>query len=74
MIYIKVSAPNDRNGNPRRCFVVIDQEGRLVEVIDEGYVGVSAVTKRWPNIKQSIQVNVTVNEYKKFIKVGLSDS
>jgi hypothetical protein len=41
-------AHNDRNGNPRRCYVVTDLDGRHVETIDEGYSGNAALYSRWP--------------------------
>jgi len=41
-------ADNDVNGNPRRCFIVIDRAGRLVEVLDEGYVGEGELHARYP--------------------------
>ena len=37
---------NDRNGNPRRLFVLID-EGQRVAVWDEGYLGHHAVPGVW---------------------------
>ena len=48
VVIIHAKADNDRNGNPRRCFVVLDHAGRLVETIDEGYSGTGELSMRWP--------------------------
>jgi hypothetical protein len=32
-------APNDTNGNPRRCALIFNAEGQVLDVIDEGYAG-----------------------------------
>ena len=39
MIYIQLAASNDTNGNPRRVFVLFNDNGEIKEVIDEGYSG-----------------------------------
>lgn len=36
-------AQNDANGNPRRAFLVLDDKGTLVTVIDEGLRGRGAL-------------------------------
>lgn len=48
VIALHLCAKNDVNGNPRRCFVVLDARGRTVETIDEGYAGEGALYSRWP--------------------------
>lgn len=35
---IKLNAGHDRNGNPRRCYVIMDDK-KIIDVIDEGYRG-----------------------------------
>lgn len=42
-VLIRLNASNDRNGNPRRCYVAINQSGDIVGVWDEGYKGYGAV-------------------------------
>ena len=37
------TAPNDRNGNPRRLWAVFTPAGQLVAAYDEGYEGSQAV-------------------------------
>ncbi len=43
MHVIKLNAGNDKNGNPRRCFVVFYDRGDINKVINEGYRGYSAL-------------------------------
>ena len=64
-----LSATNDRNGNPQRCFVVY-KKGDLMQqkypvvygVIDEGYSGMKFAKGRKISFLNS--VNVSVSEYK----------
>lgn len=73
IIYLHLCASNDRNGNPRRCFVVIDKYGSVIDVIDEGYSGKAAVTRKWPSVKEGPRINVPPKEYRSYLKFG-SDS
>lgn len=36
-------AKNDVNGNPRRVYVIRNEDGDIVATADEGYIGVAAV-------------------------------
>ena len=40
---IHVAAENDRNGNPRRAYMVYDDAGGYVGTVDEGYRGQGAL-------------------------------
>jgi hypothetical protein len=40
----KISVENDRNGNPRRGWMIYSAEGRYVGFADEGYRGWKALT------------------------------
>jgi hypothetical protein len=40
-------APNDHNGNPQRCYVLIDPDDVAVAAWDEGYLGDHAVPGWW---------------------------
>lgn len=42
---INLNAGNDVNGNPRRLLVIIDGAGSIIDVIDEGYLGVAGALK-----------------------------
>lgn len=54
-------APNDRNGNPRRLFVLINNRGIIVGYIDEGYIG----HRRWlHSLVQLPTVYITATEYR----------
>lgn len=67
MIAIKLNAGHDRNGNPRRCYVVLNKNG-IVEAIDEGYDGYRALGKRYPKIISAIaEFETTFKEYKELL-------
>lgn len=44
---VLLRANNDRNGNPRRVFAVINHRGH-VETLEEGYHGDALLRARWP--------------------------
>ncbi len=43
MISIHFCATNDINGNPRRCYAIINNNGDWKAVLDEGYLGIQVV-------------------------------
>lgn len=66
---IQFDAGHDRNGNPRRCFVVFDGFGSIVDVIDEGYRGHHALTKVWPNVfYEGTRIVTTPGEYRALLR------
>jgi hypothetical protein len=42
-LFQRLVAPNDRNGNPRRLYLVTDLETRHTTAYDEGYAGIDCV-------------------------------
>jgi len=40
---IKINAGNDRNGNPRRGWIIADDQGSFIDFVDEGYSGSGAL-------------------------------
>jgi hypothetical protein len=39
---IHAKTTNDPNGNPRRCFVLLNGLGQTLAVVDEGFLGLTA--------------------------------
>lgn len=68
MIYINLAADNDTNGNPRRIFVIFDEDGEILDCIDEGYSGLAEVTKQYPNAKYAGRFETTPKEYRSLLK------
>ena len=67
---IRLNAGNDGNGNPRRVFVVFNGNGTILEAIDEGYDGTSALYSKYPEAHE-LWVNsfpTTPAEYRGLIK------
>ena len=57
---------NDSNGNPRRLYVLSNDEGKFVAAWDEGYKGSDAVPGIWrKDAHLSQRFDVTVTEYNK---------
>lgn len=78
IVAMKLSAPNDTNGNPRRLYIVneINDSGyaERLDVIDEGYAGRAALTNKYPDaVLLQQEITVAAAEYKKWIKVGEND-
>jgi hypothetical protein len=82
VLVLHVRADNDRNGNPRRCFVVLTPAGRLVSVIDEGYGGESVVHAAFPWFAHTVArrlgletcyavpIYATPAEYRRWLRAG----
>jgi hypothetical protein len=68
MIAIKLNAGNDRNGNPRRVFVVIKEDGAIHEAIDEGYDGKAILFRRYPEIAYPCEFKTTPGEYRELLR------
>tara|TARA_R100000152_G_C6756515_1_gene180287 strand:+ start:872 stop:1078 length:207 start_codon:yes stop_codon:yes gene_type:complete len=67
IIFIK--STNDVNGNPRRAWIELDENGIKKNVFNEGYMGYNAVPKRIrEQAKSCIQIRVSIKEYKELIK------
>lgn len=77
------AAPNDRNGNPRRVFVVRRMSrgsdyAEVVAVLDEGYAGsnfVHTIRPRlpaaWANVTfDPVRVNIPPREYLRLRRIG----
>ena len=67
MIYLHLAAVNDRNGNPRRLFAVLGDDGRVDAIIEEGYFGNAKVKKHFPTAKEGPRINITVSEYNEWV-------
>ncbi len=69
-VAIKLNAGNNRNGNPRRVYVVLDTiTGRIVDTIDEGYLGIAALHKIHPTIPTPCEFFTTTREYRELLKM-----
>ncbi len=70
MTAIKLNAGNDRNGNPRRVYVVFGSSGDVLSAIDEGYLGSEAVTILYPDLKGKPipEFQTTPEEYRLLLK------
>jgi hypothetical protein len=71
-VAIYLATTNDRNGNPRRGWLIVETTtGASVEFVDEGYLGHAALVKRYgPNTGARLaqtavgRINVTPGEYR----------
>lgn len=64
-IAVKVNAGHDTNGNPRRGWIILDgKTGNMLDFVDEGYHGDSALKRAYPEAVRSVQLLVTPGEYR----------
>lgn len=68
MIALHLRASNDTNGNPRRLFLILDNDGDAVDAVDEGYSGYGAIARNYPEIKIGATIEVTPAEYRSWLK------
>lgn len=59
---------NDRNGNPRRLFIVCEN-GVPERVIDEGYKGLPSELHGYP----IVTIQIPPSEYKRWLKINLEE-
>ena len=62
MEVVRLCAPQDGAGNPRRVFLVIEA-GEVVHAIDEGYRGHGALKEYAPGAQVAAEITVTAGEY-----------
>lgn len=62
-----LKAGHDTNGNPRRCFVILDNTGTVLDVIDEGYAGRPLWLR---DLVELPNVTVSAGEYRSFLKMA----
>jgi len=69
---IKIAAPNDRNGNPRRGWLFQEHEGSFF--IEEGYAGLGAIRTEYLHqiAANAPTVNVTATEFNRIRKTHTS--
>ena len=68
MELIRLCATNDRNGNPRRVYVMIS-DGAAIAAWDEGYSGSDAVPGIWrQNAYNAPSFAVTPAEYRECLR------
>jgi len=67
IIFIKTT--NDREGNPRRAWVELDDNGAKKNVFKEGYMGFNAVPERIrEQAKRCIEIRVSIKGYQELTK------
>ena len=68
LLHIELHSHNDKNGNPRRCSLLLATDcNTVIAVEDHGYKG---SPKKWPMM--CISINVHPAEYRWWIKKGES--
>ena len=66
---LHLCAKNDLNGNPRRLYVMSNEEGKYIAAWDEGYKGSDAVPGEFrKDAYLSQRFDVTVTEYNKLLR------
>ena len=69
---IKLNAGNDRNGNPRRLWIVMSSRGSVVSVIEDSGAGREPLDRAYPEFRawgyHPAEFWVTPAEYRGFKK------
>ena len=67
IIFIKTT--NDNDGNPRKAWIELDDNGRKKNVFKEGYMGFNAVPERIrEQAKRCIEIRVSIKGYQELTK------
>ena len=71
---IHYKANNDRNGNPRRVYVLFDDQNEALAAWDEGYSGYDAVPGDFRKKARNAETrDCSVKEYKDWLKLPSPD-
>jgi hypothetical protein len=72
---IKLDAGHSGTGNPRRCFVLFDENNDVLDVVDEEYRGHGAITRDYKITDTRVMstiytIVVGFPEYRKWLSMG----
>jgi hypothetical protein len=67
-IAIHINAGNDRNGNPRRGWIITEDTGRFVDFIDEGHQGTSALQATYSSANRTQTIDVLPSVYREAMR------
>lgn len=71
---LHLAAQNSANGNPRRVYVIYDEDGNIIETIDEGYQGSGAWYRKYPNAISLGRYTTTKTEVRELLKLKPSEN
>lgn len=68
-VAVKINAGHDTNGNPRRGWIILDgRTGDMLDFVDEGYRGSSALSRTYPDAVICLELAVTPGQYRELRK------
>lgn len=69
VLAVHLNAGNDRNGNPRRLFLVVDAGANVLAAVDEGFEGSAALERAgYKNLPTTDQISTTPSEYRELLR------
>lgn len=68
MVCIKLNAGNDSSGNPRRVFVLFNDDGSINCAMNEGYRGLRALGEYAALFDTTHEFATTVKEYTRILR------
>ena len=69
MNLIHLQAQNDTYGNPRRCYVLFNENGIVVDTWDEGYNGRNCLPEHLRNMAAPV-IKVQAAEYNRYARMA----
>lgn len=64
-IAIHINAGHDRNGNPKRGWIIANSEGEFIDFVEEGYQGSGALRlSSYSNVKPTPTIDVVPSVYR----------
>ena len=64
-IAIHINAGRNRNGNPKRGWIIVNEEGEFIDFVDEGYQGTGALqTSAFGAAKPTPTIDVVPSVYR----------
>ena len=69
MLAVYVGTKNDRNGNPRRGWIIYAADGQVDDFVEEGYQGIGALREKYARTPSTSfrKMEVTSSEYRQLL-------
>lgn len=70
MIKIKINAGRTPSGNPKRGWIILSEQGDLLDFVDEGYEGRGALARnKYSEVPGDLEIEVASSVYREMLRL-----
>lgn len=67
-VRVIAASGHTRSGNPKRGWLIVDNEGFSVDFVDEGYEGKAVFKRAYPDAIETSPLEISNQQYRDFMK------